>query len=435
MTEMLDVLEQRVKPQLMARMALIVIALFAVIFFVWAALAKVDEVSRGVGKVIPSRQLQIVQNLEGGIVKEVLVKQGDRVTAGQVLLRLDQTQFEAQFLQGQEGYNALVAKITRLQGEVDGVAPRFPAKFMQNAGGLVQSELALYSARQAELLANLNVAQAKLAQAQRLVAESDINATTARQNQSVAEQEVAMLRPLVEKGIEPQIEMLRAQGRAMQATGETNAAQVASQRARSQVAEAQAEIRSVTQQFRSKAFTDLAAAKAELAGSGRQLPALEDRVTRTDVRAPIAGTVSRVLINTIGGVVRPGEPLVEIVPRDDTLVVEARISPKDIAFITTGQRATVKLTAYNSAIYGSLKGRIEYISPDAIPDEKSPETHYIIRVRTDTDRLETEAGQKLPISPGMVANVDVLGRPRSILSYLLTPINRVSESAMRENTN
>ena len=174
-------------------------------------------------------------------------------------------------------------------------------------------------------------------------------------------------------------------------------------------------------------------AKAELAGMGRELPALEDKVTRTDVRAPIAGTVNRVLVTTIGGVVRPGEPLVEIVPSDDTLVVEARVSPKDIGQIATGQSATVKITAYDSSLYGGLKGSIESISPDSITDEKTGELYYLIHVRTEGDTLKSKDGAPLEITPGMVAEVDVLGRKRSIMDYILTPITRITDKAMREN--
>ncbi|WP_222873860.1 HlyD family type I secretion periplasmic adaptor subunit [Hankyongella ginsenosidimutans] len=429
----LDTLESRIKPSLMAQLILLTIGVFVALFLIWAAVAQVDEVSRGTGKVIPSRQLQVIQNLEGGIVKEVLVERGQQVKRGQVLMRLDQTQLAADFLNGQEGYNALVAKIARLQGEVAGHAPQFAAALQRSAPAMVQSELALYSARQAELLANLNVGQARLAQAERAVSEAEVQTQTTRQALALAEQEVKLLTPLVQKGIEPQVELLRAQGRVAQASGEYSAAQLGTERARAAVREAQYDIASVRERFRAKVVEELTEAKAELAGMGRELPALEDKVTRTDVRAPIAGTVNRVLVTTIGGVVRPGEPLVEIVPSDDTLVVEARVSPKDIGQIATGQSATVKITAYDSSLYGGLKGSIESISPDSITDEKTGELYYLIHVRTEGDTLKSKDGAPLEITPGMVAEVDVLGRKRSIMDYILTPITRITDKAMREN--
>lgn len=429
----LDTLENRIKPSLMAQLILLTIGVFVLLFFVWAAIAQVDEVSRGTGKVIPSRQLQVVQNLEGGIIKEVLVERGQSVKRGQVLMRMDQTQLAADYLHGQEGYNALVAKIARLQGEVAGHAPQFAAALERSAPAMVQSELALYSARQAELLANLNVGQAKLAQAERAVSEAEVQTQTTRQALALAEQEVKLLTPLVQKGIEPQVELLRAQGRVTQASGDYSAAQLGTERVRAAVSEAQYDITSVRERFRSKSVEELTEAKAQLAGMGRELPALEDKVTRTDVRAPIAGTVNRILVTTIGGVVRPGEPLVEIVPSDDTLVVEAHISPKDIGQIATGQSATVKITAYDSAIYGGLKGSIEYISPDSISDPKTGELYYLIHVRTEGDSLKEKGGTDLEITPGMVAEVDVLGRKRTILDYILTPITRITDKAMRES--
>ena len=417
-TATLERLPDRLEPKRAANLLLYVISAFVILFVLWAVLARVDEVSRAQGRVIPSRQLQVVSNLEGGIVRDILVRQGQKVEAGQTLLRLDATQFSAQFTKEQEGYNALVARITRLQAEVDGTAPAFPPGLVSAAPALVASERSLHQARQSELAAALSVAQSKLEQSQTIV-------TTRAQAKSLADRELALIAPLVEKGIEPQIELLRAQSAASQAGGEYRAAQSA-------VAEAASQLRSVRQQFNAKAFEDLTAAKTELAGMGRELPALQDRVTRTEVKAPISGTVNRVLVATVGGIVKPGEPLVEIVPADDALVIEAQISPADIAFIHPDQKAQVKLTAYDFAIYGGLEGRVERISPDAVlTDEKTGATHYLVRIRTE-GRLRDEDGQPLAITPGMVAEVDILGQKRSIMSYILSPIERVGGKALRE---
>lgn len=418
LTANIERLPDRLKPSRAANLLLWVITAFVVIFVAWAALARVDEVSRAQGRVVPSRQLQVVSNLEGGIVRDILVRQGQKVEAGQPLLRLDATQFSAQFTKEQEGYNALVARITRLQAEVDGTSPAFPPGLIATSPALVAAERSLHQARQSELAAALSSARSQLDQAQTMV-------STRQQAKALADRELALIGPLVEKGIEPQIELLRAQSAASQAGGEYRGAQSAA-------AQAASELRSVREQFRAKAVDDLTAAKAELAGMGRELPALQDRVTRAELKAPISGTVNRVLVATVGGVVKPGEPLVEIVPSDDALVVEARVSPADIAFVHPRQKAQVKLTAYDYSIYGALEGAVERISPDAVvTDERTGETHYLVRVRTE-GRLLDANGRPLAITPGMVAEIDLLGEKRSILSYILSPIERVGGKALRE---
>ena len=432
LTDTLEHLPERLQPAKAANLLLYTIAGFVLLFVAWAAFFRVDEVSRAEGRVIPSRQLQIVQNLEGGIVREILVRQGDRVQRGQVLLRLDPTQFSAEFLTGQEGYNALVARITRLQSEVDGTVPQFNPGLVRAAPDLVTAERSLYEARRHDLAASLAVAEAKLDQARRALGQAQVETATKAQARALAERELSLLTPLVEKGIEPQIELLRAQSRVSETTGDYNAAQLGAERASAAVSEAQYEVQSVRERFRAKSVEDLTAAKAELAGMGRELPALQDKVRRTEVRAPIGGTVNRVLVTTVGGVVKPGEPLVEIVPRDDTLVVEARVKPSDIAFIHPGQQALVKLTAYDFSIYGGLEGQVERISSDAVENEKTGESYYLVRVRTDEATLLAADGSRLPITPGMIAEVDMLGDKRSILSYILSPLQKVGNRALRE---
>jgi HlyD family type I secretion membrane fusion protein len=285
---------------------------------------------------------------------------------------------------------------------------------------------------QLSLGAAVRVARAKLEQARRAQAQASVEAATKGQMRAFAEQEITMIEPLVEMGSEPQITLLRARSDARQAAGEQQAALLAIARAGSAVVEASSEVESLEGQYRAKAFEELTAAKVELAGTGRELPALEDRVQRAEIKAPVAGIVNRVLVSTVGGVVKPGEPLVEIVPHNDSLVIEAFVKPADIGFIRPGQRALVKLTAYNFSIYGGLDGRIEYISSDAVPDERRDgESHYIIRVRAE-NQLRNRGKGRLSITPGMVAEVDILGEKRSILSYLLTPITRLRDNAFRE---
>jgi adhesin transport system membrane fusion protein len=408
------------------------IVALTVALITWASLAQVDEVAVAQGRVIPSRQLQVVSNLEGGVVKAILVKAGAQVKAGQPLVQLDSTAFNAEFGKTNESYNALVARAARLQAEISGRTPVFPTALVASAPQLVATERSLYSARLADLAASTNVEQARLDQAQRALNQAEVEAAAKVQGAVMADRETAMIAPLVEKGIEPQIELMRAQSAQTQARGAADSANLAIRRARSGVAEAQSSLRGIRERYRSQAVEALTQARAELAGQGSTLPALQDRVTRTEVRAPISGTVNRVLVATVGGVVRPGEPIVEIVPLDDTLVVEVDVKPADIAFIHPGQRATVKLTAYDYSIYGSLEGRVERISPDAIVNERTGESHFTIRVRTNEAALKAQDGSPLPIGAGMMAQVDVIGHKRSILSYLLTPISKLKDNAFRE---
>ncbi len=431
-TASIESLPETIEPSQVSRLMLWVIVGLSITAFAWAALAQIDEVASAPGRVIPSRQLQIVSNLEGGRVKAILVRAGATVTAGQPLLLLDGTQFTADYAKSSEAYDALVARAARLEGEVAGHAPIFPADLVTRAPLLVATERALWSARLADLSSATSVEAAKLDQAQRGVSQAEVEAATRAAGATAAESEVQMLAPLVAKGIEPRIELVHAETAQAQARGLAAGSALAVRRARSGVAEAQSGLRAVRERYRSQAVEALTLARAERAGQGAGLPAAQDKLTRTEVRAPIAGTVNRVLVATIGGSVRAGEPLVEIVPKDDSLVVEADVKPADIAFIHQGQRATVKLTAYDYSVYGSLDGVVEHVSADAIANERTGESHFTIRVRTKKANLEAQDGSPLSIGAGMVAEVDVIGHKRSVLSYLLTPISKLRDNAFRE---
>ena len=427
-----DAVPAALEPSRASRLMLWTIATLTLALGLWAGFAKVDETATATGRVIPSRQLQVVSNLEGGTVKAILVKAGERVTAGQPLLLLDSTQFTAEFGKTSETYNALVTRAARLQAEVGGGAPVFPAALTAAAPQLVATEQSLFAARRADLAAASSVEAAKLDQAERAQGQAEVEAQTRALGAAAADREVAMIAPLVEKGIEPQIELIRAQTAQAQARGAAGSSALAIRRARAAVAEARSGLRSVRDKYRAQAFTELTTARGELAGQGKTLPALQDRVRRTELRAPISGIVNRVLVATVGGSVRPGEPLIEVVPEGDTLVVEADVKPADIAFIHPGQRATVKLTAYDYSVYGALDAKVERISPDAVVNERTGESHFTIRVRTNAAALKGQDGTPLPIGAGMIAQVDVLGHKRSVLSYLLTPVSKLRDNAFRE---
>ncbi|MGE0410069.1 MAG: HlyD family type I secretion periplasmic adaptor subunit [Amphiplicatus sp.] len=423
--------ELPVEPAKAAQILLYLIAGLVLVAFLWAATARLDRVTRGQGRVVPSNQLQEVQYLEGGIVKEILVSAGDAVKAGQILVRLDPTQVNAEFARDREGYNLLYARVTRLEAISQGKPLVFPPELERAAPNIVKDERHLYRARMEELEASLDVEEAKLDQRRQALEEAKVSHEIAERNATLAAEELSMLEPLVKKGIEPQIELIRARQREATARGDMQRAEFAAARAELEVKEAENEITRIRKTFSASVSDELAKAKAEFVNVSGGLPALEDKVARTEVRAPIDGTVNRVLVSTIGGVVGPGETIVEIVPSEATLLVEARVKPADIGFIHVGQAARVKLSAYDSAVYGALDGRIENISADAIKEEGKDERYYLIKVRTDKKTLQTKAGE-LQILPGMAAEVDILNGKRTVLAYLLTPVSRVSENALRE---
>ena len=428
----IETLPERMVPARAARLMLWSIAGFSVVMTGWAGMARINETAVAMGRVVPSRQLQVVSNLEGGVVQAILVRPGQKVGAGDVLLRLDPGVAQADFGRSSAAANALAARIARLEGEVAGRAPVFPAALEAAAGPAVAAERALYTAHLTDVSAASAGDMARAEGAYRALAQAQAERRARAEARAQAAREVAMMAPLVDKGIEPMIALDRARSALVQAQAAEAGAGEAAQRAGAAVAEARAAGRGVSGRFRSLAVDQLAAARAELAGQGAVLPALRTRVERAEIRSPIAGTVNRVLVATIGGTAAPGAPLVEVVPGGDRLVIEAQVRPGDIAFVHVGQTAAVKLTAYDSSVYGALDGVVERISPDAVVNERTGEGHYQVRVVTTQSGLRAPDGMLLPVAAGMVAEVDLIGRKRSVLSYLLSPVTKLRENAFRE---
>ena len=421
-----------VKERDFASVLLWVIVALSLAMLLWAALARVDEVVHAQGKVMPSSRLQVVSNLEGGVVAEILVHSGDKVAQGQPLLRLDATAVTADFNRSDTTQDALLARAARLDAEARGVPLAFPAAIAARAPGLVANERALHAAQISSRASERSIAAARIDQAQRGLSEARADAEARGEALAQARRETEIIAPLVEKGAEPAMTLVRAQSAARQAASVHDGALLGARRAAAALAEAQGALRSVDDRFRAAASDTLATTRAEIAAQGKALPALADRMRRAELRAPVAGIVNRVLATTIGGSIRPGEPLVEVVPLADSLVIEALVAPADIAFLRVGQKATVKISAYDYSVYGSLTGKVESIAPDAIVNERTGESHFTVRVRTDTTALTGEGGTRLPISTGMTAEVDVLGRQRTVLNYLLTPLTRLRDTAFRE---
>lgn len=428
----LEDLTDRIKPRTASNLLLWFVVGFVVLFVIWAAFAELERTVRGMGRVIPSSQLQIVSNMEGGVVQDILIRPGQQVDEGDPLIRLDPTQMGSEFGSGEATVSALTVKIARLQAEVQGRSPAYPAAADAATADQIRIEQALHASRMADLSSLTSAAAARAAQAERSVAEAQAAyqaRVTARDSRL---SEVRILRPLVERGIEPRLSLAQAESAAAIAASEAQQAAEAIARARASVSEARSALAQIRQEWRAQAANELATAQAELAARRRAMPALAERVDRTVIRAPLAGRINRVLVTTRGGTARPGEPLVEIVPSDERLLIEARVRPDDIAFVSLDQEARVAITAYDRSVYGALDGRVVAISPDAVTEERTGETFYLVRVRTDENALEDQAGRRLPIGPGMVAEVNILGDTRTVLQYILSPITKLSESAFRE---
>jgi adhesin transport system membrane fusion protein len=375
---------------------------------IWAHFAILDEVKRGAGKVIPSRQIQVVQTLEGGIVESILVREGAIVDKGQPLMRIDDTSFASQLGEVRERRGAMAARVARLEAEVDGRAtpPSFPADLVQTLPSAVEAERSLFEAR-----------RRKLAQETDVLQQQEIRLTDTLQ---ILDKELELTRRLYKQKVVPEIEMLRLERQATEMRG--------------QLAETRSRIDTVKATFRAQAEEDLAKSRADLAVLEESIKSARDKVARTELRSSVRGIVNKINVTTIGAVVQPGANVMDIVPLDDTLLVEGRIRPQDIAFIRPDQDAIVKITAYDSSVYGSLEGKVERISADAIEEKNENgegEAFYRVIVRTKKNYLGT-AERPLPIIPGMVATVEVLTGQKSVLDYLIKPARMLRDEALRE---
>ena len=429
----LEDLTTRIKPRTASNLLLWFVIAFVVAFFLWAGFTELDRTVRGQGRVIPSSRLQVVSNLEGGIVQDILVRQGQLVRAGDVLIRLDPTQTGAEFGSGEATVSALGLKIARLEAEIMGREPVYPVPRDPLLADQIRIEQALHASRMADLAGLVGAASARVSQVQRGVAEAEAAYRARSETYRQRRAEARLIRPLVERGIEPRLSLIQAESAADVAQSEMEGAGQAVSRARAGVAEANATLAQAQQEWRAQAANELATAQAEMSARRRALPALANRLERTVLRAPLAGRINRVLVTTRGGTIRAGEPVVEIVPSEGNLLIEARIKPDDIAFVRLGQHARVAITAYDRSIYGVLEASVVSISPDAVAEERTGETFYIVRVRTNEAVLRAPGGgPAMPIGPGMVAEVDLIGQKRSVLQYLLTPISRLRDTALRE---
>lgn len=417
------VMQEPLRARFVLRSAMVIV----VTLITWASLAQIDEVTRGEGKVIPSRQLQVIQSVNGGVVSEVLVKEGQVVDAGQLLLRIDQTRFVSTMRESRSQYLSLQARAARLRALAEGTPFVPPPEVVKEDPDTVAAERSLYESRRSELETTVAIYRQQLAQRQQELVEVQSRKEAAQQGLDLATRELTVTKPLIASGAVSEVNILRLERDVSRYRGERDqsAAQIA--RVGSAIGEAQRKIQEVELNFRNEARKELSETALKLNSLSEGGVALADRVNKAMVRSPVKGTINRILVNTVGGVVQPGKEVVEIVPLDDALLLEARIAPKDIGFLAAGQPALVKFTAYDFSIYGGLEATVDHIASDTVTDEKG-NAFYVIRVRTQKPRLAAN----LPVIPGMVAEVDVKTGKKSVLSYLLKPVLRAKSVALTE---
>lgn len=433
------------------RRLLHLISAFVLVFLGWATWAELDEVTVGSGKVIPSRQLQVVQNLEGGILKEVYIYEGQTVEPGQQLLRIDDTRFNADFRESEQHGASLLGESMRLHAVLESInistesaTPEnwaeqivlenrplaFSETFEDKFAPIALRERAAYRAEITNIRSQLAVTASQISQKQQEQRELVSKISHLGEALKLGQEELALTEPLANEGVVSRVELLKIKRQVNQMKSELESSQLALPKAKLAVREAIAKHRELATRLYDKTQDELNEVESELAQLSEAQINLKDRVARTVVTSPVKGTVKTINIATVGGIIQPGMDLVEIVPIEDNLLIEAKILPKDIAFLRPGLEAVVKFTAYDFAIYGGLKGSLEHISADTIQDDDG-NSFYLVRIRTEKNNLGSTE-HPLPIIPGMLAQVDLMTGKKSVLDYLLKPILRARQQALRE---
>ena len=412
---------------LRARQLLRLAAFALLIMLIWAAFASIDEVTRGEARVVPTSQLQIVQSVDGGVVTELLVKEGQTVEAGQLLLKVDPTRFVSSMLESRSAQLAMQAKVLRLQALTRGTAFIPPPELTREVPDVVAQETRLYESRRAEINAQISIAQNQLGQRQQELNEVRARREQAERGLELMTKELNATRPMIASGAVSEVEVFRLEREVARLRGDREQATAQIARVQSAILEATRKIEEVQLTSRNQMSAELSETMSKLASLSQGGLALQDKVKHADIKSPMRGIVKRLLVNTVGAVVQPGKEVGEVVPLDDALILEVQITPKDIGFLRPGQEATVKFTAYDFSIYGGLSADVIQIGADSVLDEKG-NAFYHIRVRTRKSSL----GPGLPVIPGMVAQVDILTGKKTILSYLLKPVLRAKANALTE---
>ncbi|MDF1879386.1 HlyD family type I secretion periplasmic adaptor subunit [Sulfurimonas sp. SAG-AH-194-C20] len=405
-----------------------VLAFFA--FILWANFALIDEIARGDGEIIPSGENQIIQNLEGGIVEEILVHEGQEVTKGQILIKIDNKKSASSFSSNAVKADALQAKIARLRAEANGKNFSVEAGLEKAIPFIVENERSLYKTNKRQLNAKLTTLKERLSQKRHELSEANSQLKHLRASNAMIQEEVRMTQPMVAKGVRSKIDFLKLKREANEIESKYDATKDSIPRLKSAIKEVQSSVNEVKYTFRSEAKVKRNEAISELRSLRENSTALQDQVSRTIVKSPMKGIVQRLFVHTIGGVIKPGQDIMEIVPSDRNLLVEVKIKPADIAFIYFGQKAIVKFSAYDFSIYGGLDGKVVLISADTEKDEKD-NVYYTVQIQTDKNHL-LRKNEQLKIIPGMTVNVDIITGQKSVLDYILKPILKTKQYTFTE---
>ena len=404
---------------------------FFVVFLVWASWARLDEVTRGMGQVIPSQRTQEIQNLEGGILETMFVREGQEVEEGQPLAKLSPRILEANLREAQARMRENEIAIIRLQAEIEGKEPVYSEDLQKEFPDAVRDQMSAYRARMAQYSSEADALESQIEQRNSEVEESLAKKQQIEENLRITIERRNMVEPLVRQQIYSRLDYLQIVQQIAGLNGDLKAVLQTIERSRSAVNEARQRLNTRQTEIVAVATDEMSKRRAENASLQENVAAIQDRLGRTAIVSPMRGTVKRILINTVGGVLKPGDTILEIVPLDDTLLVEARIQPTDIGFIKNDQKAVIKLTAYDFSIYGGLEGFVEDISADSIEDKRG-EPYFQVKLRTTKSSLVSREGKELPIKPGMQASVDIITGEKTVLAYLLKPITKARQNALTE---
>lgn len=404
--------------------------IFVVIAIFWASWAELDEITRGDGEIIPSSQLQVIETLEGGAVSEILVREGDIVEKGQVLLRIDDIRFSSSFKENQVRQYELIAKAARLQAEADNKAFVLPADFPSEYQNMLDQEKSLYLTRKAEMLAGLGGLEQQISQRNQELKAAKSQERQLQRSYGLLKRELDITRPLLKEGVISEVEFLRLKRQLNDLNGELSGVRLNIPRIESTLQETKQNLDGAELQFRNEARRELNEVVAESARIKQALTGMNDRIDRAEVKAPVKGTVKQLLVNTVEGVVQPGDELLNIIPWEDKLLVEARIRPSDIANIAPQQAAVIKVSAYDFSIYGGVNAKVVFVSPSTIVDEEG-ESYYLVRLETDQPYLGTTSTE-LPLIAGMTVGVDILTGKKTVMDYLLKPVLKAKDRALTE---
>lgn len=422
------------RPPLFARLALAVIILLIGSFVAWSAVTEIDEITRGDGKVIPVSKTQIVQSTEPGVVQEIAVQVGQVVSKGDLIIRLDDTSTTASLGESVARSRALQTQIARLEIEMAGDFKSdldCPEAIAKTSPQICENENQLLRARRDNFRNKLSVLEERRQQRMKELDEAHANISRLEENLKIAQREEDLIAPMAKRKLVAQTDLIRVQKELTEVTGQLQLAKESIDRIKAAISEASLQVDELGLQLQQEALAEKTQALSELSVIEETIRGASDRVARTDIRSPVDGVINTLDVNTIGAYVQPGSVIGGVVPTSETLLVEARISPRDIAFVRPGQPALVKISAYDFSIYGGIEGEVSNITADSLVDQNSGETFYQVRVKTAKSELVKD-GRTYAIIPGMIASVDIMTGHKTILHYLLKPINKAKDEALRE---